>query len=69
VEAVVMKALSKAPTDRYPSVNAFARAFEEAANSTATTAAPSSGSAPAVAGTDGKDKGGLFGKMKGLFGR
>lgn len=69
VEAVVMKALSKAPTDRYPSVNAFARAFEEAANSTATTAAPSSGSAPAIAGADGKDKGGLFGKMKGLFGR
>lgn len=69
VESVVMKALSKAPAERYPSVNAFARAFEEAANSTATTAAPSSGSVAAVAGPDGKDKGGLFGKMKGLFGR
>lgn len=66
VEAVVMKALSKAPADRYPSVNAFATAFAEAANSTATA----SGAAAAMPSADaGKDKGGLFGKMKGLFGR
>jgi eukaryotic-like serine/threonine-protein kinase len=65
VEAVVMKALSKAPTDRYPSVNAFALAFDEAANSTA----PAPGSAAAAPGNDSKEKGGLFGKMKGLFGR
>lgn len=71
VEAVVMKALSKAPGDRYPSVNAFAKAFEEASNSTATSSGSGSGSgsAPAVSSGDGKDKGGLFGKMKGLFGR
>jgi eukaryotic-like serine/threonine-protein kinase len=65
VEAVVMKALSKAPTDRYPSVNAYALAFNEAANSTA----PAAGSAVAVPPSDSKEKGGLFGKMKGLFGR
>ena len=66
VESVVMKALSKAPAERYPSVMAFSEAFSEAANSAAT----SSGVAPATAATDAsKDKGGLFGKMKGLFGR
>jgi serine/threonine-protein kinase len=31
VDAVVMRALSRAPAARYPSVNAFANAFEEAA--------------------------------------
>jgi serine/threonine-protein kinase len=31
LNAVVMKALSRSPTDRYPSVDAFARAFAEAA--------------------------------------
>ncbi len=66
VEAVVMKALSKAPAERYSSVMAFCEAFSDAANSTAS----SSGAAAAAAATDaGKDKGGLFGKMKGLFGR
>jgi serine/threonine-protein kinase len=67
VEAVVMKALSKAPAERYPSVKAFAEAFETAANSTATA----SGSAPAASGSADavKKEGGLFGKMKGLFGR
>jgi serine/threonine-protein kinase len=67
VETVVMKALSKAPAERYPSVKAFSDAFEAASNSTATT----SGSAPSVGGAAdaGKKDGGLFGKMKGLFGR
>ena len=66
VEAVVMKALSKAPAERYPSVMAFCEAFSDAANSTTS----SSGAAAAETATDaGKDKGGLFGKMKGLFGR
>jgi serine/threonine protein kinase len=32
LNAVVMKALSRSPTDRYPSVSAFAQAFIEAAN-------------------------------------
>jgi serine/threonine-protein kinase len=71
VEAVVMKALSKAPAERYPSVKAFSEAFAEAANS---TAMPSGQSAAVASGSGGdadagKDKGGLFGKMKGLFGR
>lgn len=67
VESVIMKALSKAPADRYPSVSTFAEAFDAAAHS---TAAQTSGSASAISGGDtGKDKGGLFGKMKGLFGR
>ncbi|MCZ8206305.1 serine/threonine-protein kinase [Gemmatimonas sp.] len=66
VEAVVMKALSKTPAERYPSVMAFSDAFSDAANAEVT----SSGAAPATAANDaGKDKGGLFGKMKGLFGR
>ncbi|WP_053333847.1 serine/threonine-protein kinase [Gemmatimonas phototrophica] len=70
VEAVVMKALSKAPAERYPSVKAFSDAFIEAAGS---TVMPTGQSAPAPSsgggGDAGKDKGGLFGKMKGLFGR
>lgn len=68
VEAVVMKALSKAPAERYPSVMAFSDAFSEASNNPATA----SGAAPAVSGGHGdagKKEGGLFGKMKGLFGR
>jgi serine/threonine-protein kinase len=68
VEAVVMKALSKAPAERYPSVKAFSDAFNEAALSTAMpsgqSAAQASGSNDAV-----KKDGGLLGKMKGLFGR
>jgi eukaryotic-like serine/threonine-protein kinase len=68
VEAVIMKALSKAPTDRYASVKAFSDAFLEAADS---TVMPSGASAPGGGANDGgKDKGGGFlGKMKGLFGR
>lgn len=65
IESVVMKALSKAPADRYASVSAFASAFDEAANAPT----PASGSSTAIPGNDSKDKGGLFGKMKGLFGR
>lgn len=66
VETVVMKALSKAPAERYPSVKAFADAFHEAAQSTAT---PAAAPAAVASGDPAKDKGGLFGKMKGLFGR
>ncbi len=61
VETVIMKALSKQPGDRYPSVSAFSDAFSAAALS-APAAAPTT-EPPA----DGKS--GLFGKMKGLFGR
>jgi len=66
VETVVMKALSKAPADRYPSVMAFADAFHEAAQSTGT---PAAAPAAVASGDPAKDKGGLFDKMKGLFGR
>lgn len=69
VETVVMKALSKAPAERYPSVKAFSDAFSDAANS---TVMPSSGQQAAVNGSSAagdKKEGGLFGKMKGLFGR
>jgi eukaryotic-like serine/threonine-protein kinase len=70
VEAVVMKALSKAPAERYPSVKAFSDAFTEAATSTAMPSGQSASVSSAGGGADaGKDKGGLFGKMKGLFGR
>jgi serine/threonine-protein kinase len=53
VEAVVMKALSRTPADRYPDTVTFATALSEV------LATPF----PADSG------GGLFSKMKGLFGR
>ena len=78
VENVVMKALSKQPSDRYPTVKDFSDAFAAAAQ---TTAMASPGGTPGTgnsthqsvgatpASTDGEDKSGLFGKMKGLFRR
>lgn len=78
VEHVVMKALSKQPGDRYPTVKDFSEAFQVAAQTTAMASASSSSSAnPTVsqaagvipAGANGEDKGGLFSKMKGLFRR
>jgi serine/threonine protein kinase len=50
VEAVVMKGLAKAPSDRYPNVVAFGDALRDAI----TAAAANSG---------------IFGKVKGIFGR
>ena len=78
VENVVMKALSKLPGDRYPTVKSFSDAFAAAAETTAMaspssapsvsrSASPSGGAGPAA--TAGEDTGGLFGKMKGLFRR
>jgi serine/threonine-protein kinase len=68
VEMVVMKALAKAPADRYASVKAFSDALNEAALSTASTSGPSA--AEGSGRNDaGKKEGGLLGKMKGLFGR
>jgi serine/threonine-protein kinase len=64
VEAVVMKALSKAPAERYPSVMAFSAALSEASMNTAPDAAASAGR-----GETGRKEGGLFDKMMGLFGR
>jgi serine/threonine-protein kinase len=68
VENVVMKALSKQPGDRYPSVKDFSDAFAAAAQTTlASGGNPTSDTAGSV--SDGEDKSGLFGKMKGLFRR
>jgi serine/threonine protein kinase len=74
VEEVVMKALSKQPGDRYASVQVFSDAFVAAANGGAASApsasAPSASSSASAAPESGDDKGGgLFGKMKGLFGK
>ena len=60
VEAVIMKALSKQPGDRYGSVSEFSNAFAAAA-----LAAP----APPAAEPESAAKSGIFGKVKGLFGR
>jgi serine/threonine protein kinase len=72
VEAVVMKALSKAPAERYPSVMAFSAALSEASTNTAPDAVASAAASAAVAagrGETGRKEGGLFDKMMGLFGR
>jgi serine/threonine-protein kinase len=76
VENVVMKALSKQPGDRYPAVRDFSDAFVAAAETTAmggrgpsTSGATSQAAGSTPDGSDGEDKGGLFGKMKGLFRR
>ena len=62
IETVVMKALSKAPTDRYPTVKAFSDALVASVS-----AAPAAGGAAAAAA--GEEKSGLFGKVKSLFRR
>ncbi len=78
VESVVMKALAKQPSERYPSVKEFSEAFAAAAQTTTMAGAASSSSATSATGNvgpatpaepSGEDKGGLFGKMKGLFRR
>jgi eukaryotic-like serine/threonine-protein kinase len=74
VEEVVMKALSKQPGDRYASVQVFSDAFVAAAHggaASAPSASASSAQSSASAAPEGDDKGGggLFGKMKGLFGK
>jgi len=51
VEAVVMKGLAKAPTDRYPDVRTFARELRAAV----------------VAPAPEPEKAGMFGKLRGLF--
>jgi eukaryotic-like serine/threonine-protein kinase len=70
VEEVVMKALSKQPGDRYASVQAFSDAFVAAASGAALpNGSSSAGSAPAAGEPAEEKSGGLFGKMKGLFGK
>ncbi len=60
VESVVMRALSKQPSERFGSVREFAAALSAAA----LTSMPASSAAENTS-----DKPGLFGKMKGLFRR
>jgi len=72
VELVVMKALSKQPSERYPTVKDFSDAFASAAQTTAMASSnPAAAASTSAAATEveGEDKGGLFGKMKGLFRR
>jgi len=74
VEMVVMKALSKQPAERYPSVEAFAQAFDAATAGTLVTPASATGAVPAPTppaspAQDDDSGGGFFGKMKGLFKR
>jgi serine/threonine-protein kinase len=67
-----MKALSKAPAERYPSVMAFSAALSEASTNTAPDAVASAAASAAVSagrGETGRKEGGLFDKMMGLFGR
>lgn len=69
VEAVIMKALAKPPTDRYAGVMEFAEALSGAISAGGPMAevTASATSAPPPPGDD--TSGGLFGKMKGLFRR
>ena len=62
IEAVVMKALSKQPGERYPAVRLFSEAFSLAAQD-----CDSDGNATPPPVEDPKS--GLMGKMRGLFGR
>lgn len=68
VETVIMRSLSKQPSERFGSVRQFAEALSAAALAPSPTNAPASGSASAPAESTA-DKPGLFGKMKGLFRR
>ncbi len=58
VESVIMRALSRQPTDRYADILVFARELHEALLAAA-----------APAGTQPPEESGLFSKMKGLFRR
>lgn len=68
VESVVMKALSKQPDDRYPSVAAFAEAFSSAARESRDWVTPAIPQ-PAVPGAEEEEKAGLLGKVRNLFRR
>lgn len=74
VEAVVMKALSKGPKDRYAGVTQFAKALSFAVNNPGapmpapTPVAPPVAVPPAAAAADDQS-GGILGKVKGLFRR
>lgn len=63
VEAVMMRALAREPSDRYPDVLTFARELHAALTAPADAPAPASG--PAPAGTED----GLLSRVRGLFRR
>lgn len=63
VESVIMRALSKQPSERFGSVREFAEALRAASMSSGP-----SGAASATEDTNG-NKAGLFGKVRGLFRR
>jgi serine/threonine protein kinase len=82
VETVIMRALAKAPAERFPSVSAFAEAVAEAVATggapvpapavpapAATAPAPSDASPRDESRGDDAETGGLLGKMKNLFRR
>jgi hypothetical protein len=54
VESVVMKGLAKAPSDRFPDCRTFAHALADVL---------------ARAKDDAPDEGGIFARVKGLFGK
>lgn len=68
VETAVMRGLARQPGERHASVLAFTKAFAEAVaqgGEGGASGASAGGGTPAA----GEGGGGLFGKMKGLFGR
>lgn len=76
IESVVMRALSKQPADRYPSVKAFADAFAQAATNPTSPAAQATRQPTPVASPSSvpnaepsDEKSGLLGKVRGLFRR
>lgn len=66
IEAVVMKALSKQPGDRYASVKEFGEAFVKAARDSENWVTPA---IPQSAISSDDEKSGLLGKMRNLFRR
>jgi len=60
LEKVVMKALSKEPSSRYPDVMGFTKAFEDAASNPDTPAKPEA---------QATEESGLFAKMRGILRR
>lgn len=69
VEAVVMRALSRQPADRFPSVHLFADAFSDAVTRPQSVGSPfSSGPFPTTPAPDlAAEPAGLLDRLKGLF--
>jgi len=63
LERVIMKALSKDPTSRYPDVMAFTTAFQESVSS------PSGGTTTAASSQETEEAGGILARMRGILRR